>query len=126
MRKPCPPSPRLPDSGERTAFATGAVRDAMTGKGVPSMIPPIALRALARRFEDGAQKYGPLNFQKGIPLARCYDSIFRHLLAWSEGDITEDHGGAVLWNMAVALWTQEQIQDGSLPEELNDLPYRQA
>lgn len=114
----------LPDSGARTEFTTGAVRDAMAGKGLPSMIPPIAIRAMARRFEDGAAKYGNLNFQRGIPLSRFVDSIYRHLLAWSEGDETEDHGGAVLWNMAVAMWTHEQIQDGSLPETLNDLPYR--
>lgn len=116
----------LPDSGARTEFVTGAVRDAMTGKGLPSMIPPCAIRAMAKRFEDGASKYGNMNFTKGIPLSRFQDSIMRHLLAWSEGDVSEDHGGAVLWNMAVAMWTLEEIKAGRLPKELNDLPYYHA
>ena len=57
----------LPDSGDRTAFNTGAVRDAMKGKGIPSMIPTEAIYAIARRFEDGATKYGADNWRKGIP-----------------------------------------------------------
>lgn len=121
-----PESLALPDSGARTEFKTGAVRDAMTGKGLPSMIPPCAIRAMAKRFEDGAGKYGNMNFAKGIPLSRFQDSIVRHLLAWSEGDTSEDHGGAVLWNMAVAMWTLEEINAGRLPKELNDLPYYKA
>ncbi len=119
------PAP-LPDSGMRSQFATGAVRDAMQGKGLPSMIPPCAIRAMAKRFEDGASKYGALNFTKGIPLSRFHDSIMRHLLAWSEGDTTEAHDGAVLWNMAVAMWTLQEIRAGRLPSELNDLPYWKA
>ena len=57
----------LPDSGMRTAFDTGAVRDAMKRKGIPSMIPTCAIMAMARRFEDGATKYGADNWRKGIP-----------------------------------------------------------
>ena len=36
----------LPDSGARTAFDTGAVRDSMQGKGLPSMIPTCAIMAM--------------------------------------------------------------------------------
>ena len=56
----------LPDSGERTAFDSGAVRDSMRGKGYPSMIPTVAIMAMARRFEDGATKYGRDNWKKGM------------------------------------------------------------
>ncbi len=113
----------LPDTGARTNFDTGAVRDASVGKGLPSHIPPIAIRALAKRFEDGARKYKNLNWMLGINLSRYIDAIFRHTLAWSEGQTDEDHGGAVLWNMATAMWTLEAIREGKLPKELNDLPY---
>ena len=113
----------LPDSGQRTAFDTGAVRDSMTGKGLPSMIPPIAIRAMAKRFEDGASKYGRNNWMRGIPLSRYHDSIARHLLQWAEGDASEDHGGAVLWNMAAAMWTENEIYKGNLSENLDDRPY---
>jgi hypothetical protein len=119
-----PMTPSLPDTGARTAFATGAVRDAMTGKGLPSMIPPEAIRRIALRFELGAEKYGKDNWLKGIPLSRYQDAIIRHLLAWAEGKTDEDHLGAVGWNMAAAVWTEDAIKAGTLPAELDDLPFR--
>lgn len=114
----------LPDSGDRTHFDTGAVRDAMTGKGLPSLIPPEALRRLACRFEDGSLKYGRSNWQKGIPLSRYHDAIIRHTLAAAEGKTDEDHLGAVLWNAAAWIWTEDQIAAGALPAELDDRAYR--
>lgn len=119
-------SNRLPDSGERTEFGTGAVRDAAPGKGLPSAIPPVAIRKLAKRFEDGAAKYGARNWMKGIPLSRYQDAILRHTLQAAEGDASEDHLGAVLWNAAAWAWTEEQIQAGKLPAELDDLPFRES
>jgi hypothetical protein len=114
----------LPDSGQRAQFATGAVRDLSLGKGHFHSIPPIALRKLAKRFEDGARKYAKNNFAKGIPLSHFQDSLTRHILAWAEGDETEDHAGAILWNAAVMIWTDEEIKAGRLPKELDDLLYR--
>lgn len=119
-----PFTPSLPDSGARTSFATGAVRDAMEGKGMPHLIPPIAIRKIALRFEEGARKYGLSNWTKGIPLSRYQDAITRHTLAWAEGKTDEDHLGAVGWNFAAAAWTEEQIHLGNLPAELDDLPFR--
>ena len=55
----------LPDTGKRSQFSTGAVRDASEGKGIPSLIPIDALRAVSKRFEDGATKYGRNNGNKG-------------------------------------------------------------
>jgi hypothetical protein len=119
-------APTIPDSGTRTNFDTGAVRDAAPGKGSPSLIPPCALRSLARRFEDGAVKYERLNWLKGIPLSRFQDAIARHTLAASEGQSDEDHLGAVLWNAAAWMETERRIKLGTLPKELDDLPYRNA
>ena len=111
----------LPDSGERSEFSTGAVRDAMTGKGTPSLIPIDALRAVSKRFEDGATKYGRNNWKKGIPLSRYVASLYRHLWQFMEGDTSEDHGGAVIWNAMCLIQTKEWIEQGKLPSELNDL-----
>lgn len=116
----------LPSSGHMTQFNTGAVRDAMPGKGLPSHIPPVAIRKMALRFEAGASKYGYGNWMKGIPLSRYQDAITRHLLAWAEGKTDEDHMGAVLWNAAAAAWTEEAIASGKLPKELDDLMFRTA
>lgn len=113
----------LPDNGGISEYNTGAIRDKQLNKGIPSMIPTESLRKIARRYEDGANKYGPNNWQLGIPLSRYYDAIFRHLLAWGEGKTDEDHLGAIGWNMCSAAWTQEQIEKGLLPAELNDLSF---
>jgi hypothetical protein len=61
---------------------------------------------------------------KGMPLSRLHDSIMRHLLAASEGDESEDHLGAILWNASAWMWTEQAIKDGRLPDDLNDLPYK--
>ena len=111
----------LPSSGEVSHFATGAVRDTMRGKGFPSLIPTCALMALAKRFEDGANKYGRDNWKKGIPLSRYCDATNRHLWAFRDGCTKEDHAGAVLWNVACWLETKRMIDNGELSEDLNDL-----
>lgn len=189
----------LPDSGERTSYTGGAVRDAMQGKGKPHMIPSIAVDLIARRFEDGDTKYNDgksmstfdalveihhvcscerggykgeeavapdgwigintlelvmkdhhprceavrrlrfkptnephevkvhdlyPNWMKGIPLSRYQDAMDRHLRKWAKGDTDEDHLGAIGWNMAAAAWTEDQIRQGLLPPQLDDLPFR--
>lgn len=111
----------LPDSGERSEFNTGAVRDASKGKGIPSAIPTRALMKLARRFEDGAAKYERDNWKQGIPLSRYVDSLYRHLWAFLENDDTEDHLGAIIWNAVCLSETMDMIADGDLPIDLEDI-----
>lgn len=112
---------KLPDSGERSEFNSGAVRDAMAGKGMPSLIPIDALRKVAKRFEDGAHKYGRDNWKLGIPASRYVDSLYRHLWALMEDDEAEDHGGAVIWNAMCLVQTLEWVKQGKLPKDINDL-----
>lgn len=114
----------LPDTGARSHYSTGAVRDASVGKGHFHSIPPCARRAIAKRFEDGAAKYAKNNWMKGIPLSHYVDSMSRHQIGIETGDTTEDHYGALLWNAATMMWTDEEIKAGRLPKELDDLPYR--
>jgi hypothetical protein len=64
------------------------------------------------------------NWQKGIALSHYQDSLTRHLLQYCEGDTSEDHAGAIIWNACCMVWTDEEIQAGRLPKELDDLPYR--
>ena len=113
----------LPNSGEKEHYATGAERDRATGRGRFSLIPPIALRSLAQRYEEGGRLYGDNNWHNGFPLSRLIDSMNRHLLALNEGDDTEDHAGAILWNASAFLWTEDQITKGKLPQELDDRSY---
>ena len=94
----------------------------MSGKGLPSHLPTNALRRAARRFEDGASKYGLHNWRKGIPLSRYVDGLNRHLWAFLDGETDEDHLGAITWNALCMSETYDMIGEGKLPQGLNDLP----
>ena len=121
-----PTASTLPDSGKRSEFDTGAVRDAMEGKGMPSLLPISALRAASKRFEDGATKYGRDNWMKGIPLSRYIDSLYRHLWQFMEDDDKEDHAGAIIWNAMSLVQTDEWIKNGKLPKSLDDIRKREC
>jgi hypothetical protein len=110
------------DSGSRQSFETGAVRDASGGKPIMSLVTPFAIRRLGRWYTLGAQKYAPRNWEKGMPLTRYLDSLERHVLAFKEGDDTEDHLAAIMWNAAAIIHTKEMIERGRLPRELDDMP----
>lgn len=112
------PTNRIKDSGERTEFVTGALRDMHEGKGRLDLLPCTAILELAKHCEAGAKKYGERNVDKGIPQHSFIDSGLRHLFKYLRGDRDENHLVAALWNIA---WAVEQ--DVTKPE-LNDIPSR--
>ena len=75
----------IKDSGSRSEFSTGAVRDCQEGKGRCDLLPMRTLLRLAQHFEDGSKKYGDDNWRKGIPLRRFADSAMRHLFEIHSG-----------------------------------------
>lgn len=154
----CKVEPRIKDSGERTEFATGAVRDIQKGKGRCDLMPLDVVSDIymvefgkddqtykvfgclwqftqtrdctflhgalgefleesdfhswsdlflevSKHFEEGAEKYGENNWQKGLPV-KCYiNSAVRHYLKWLRGDKDEPHDRAFCWNILCAIWT---------------------
>lgn len=143
----------IKDSGSRTEFDSGAVRDIQKGKGRCDLMPldvvgeyfkkPIfgllglfqqdpkewylfeCLRLfssyygektdittdctmfleVSKHFEEGAEKYGENNWQKGLPV-KCYiNSAVRHYLKYLRGDKDEPHDRAFCWNILCAIWT---------------------
>ena len=113
----------IKDSGQRTEFETGAVRDAQGGKGRFDLLPKMTIWALAHHYEKGCQKYGDRNWEKGIPIKNFMDSAQRHLTEFELGFEDENHLIAALWNIACAYETLLRIKMGILPESLDDLPY---
>ena len=150
------------DSGERTEFDSGAVRDMQKGKGRCDLLPldvvaewymfdkrkvfeyldifiktkdknalKLAFTCFARcltgrcddkymetamlnlsiHFEEGAEKYGERNWEKGLPVDCYINSAIRHYLKWLRGDTDERHDRAVLWNLICCIWTIENIKD---------------
>ena len=109
---PAPTFEEVKDSGEREEFNTGSVRDTRTGKGRYDLLPPRAVRRLAKHFENGARKYGDRNWEKGQPLSRFLDSALRHTFAILEGKRDEDHAAAAVWNLMGFIEIAERIQEG--------------
>lgn len=150
----------LNDSGDRTEYPSGAVRDMKKGKGRCDLLPLNVLfnyfnrkenikksmrnilkefsnyqesneikylyrilgltsnlmfensdmnmiLELSIHFEEGAEKYGIDNWQKGIPEWSYIDSAIRHLLKWARGDADERHDRAFVWNIICLIWTVE-------------------
>lgn len=92
---------RILDSGERTTFSSGAVRDMHSGKGRMDLLPWAAIIEVSKHCEAGALKYGTHNVDKGIPTSSLMDSAMRHAAKYLDGQEDEDHLLAAAWNL---LW----------------------
>lgn len=94
------------------------------------LIPVEPLLRLAAVYGLGCAKYddpptsehpNPIaNFRKGIPISRCVSSARRHLIAYAEGDQSEDHLAQAAWNCFTMLLVDMEVRAGRLPEGLGD------
>lgn len=105
----------IKDSGNRTEFETGAVRDMKKGVGRMDLLPWYGIMEVSKHCEEGAEKYGEHNVDKGIPLHSLCDSAARHLAKFICGETDEDHLRAACWNL---LWALNQRKTHP---ELDDL-----
>lgn len=112
----------LKDSGQRTTFETGAIRERAPNKGRFDLLSPLVLKRLALVLEKGCEKYPERNYEKGLPLSRYVDSALRHLMQYVEGQTDENHLDQALYNLYAAVHTDEAITRGILPKTLDDLP----
>lgn len=110
----------IKDSGERTEFDTGAVRDMHEGKGDMASIPWEAILRLSKHYEAGAKKYDRWNFRKGIPVSSFIDSACRHLAKYQCGCDDEDHLAAAAFNVLGAMLME------NIKPEMIDLPLREG
>ena len=80
-------------------FEGGGIRENPEGKTAYNNISFIGLKRLAQRCEYGGRKYGVSdNYKAGLPTLDSWNSAFRHLIAYIEGDNSEDHLAACAWN----------------------------
>lgn len=110
----------IKDSGKREDFGTGSVRDTEDGKVDWTLLPTIAMARFVRHLMRGAKKYGRHNWTKGQSMARAERSLCRHLVAYMEGERTEDHLAAIVFNASVLMDHEERIKTGALPAHLDD------
>jgi hypothetical protein len=110
--------PGIKDSGSRTEFDSGAVRDMHKGKGRYDLLPWEAIHELAKHCEEGAKKYGERNCEKDIPIHSLIDSAVRHLSCYLRGMRDEPHLRAAMWNIAFAIYMEQKHP------EMQDIPQR--
>ena len=110
------------ESGEQREFATGAKRQAASGRGTPSLFPADAYIEICKHFEAGAVLHGARNWEKGLPISCFIDSLERHVAAVKMGKTDEEHYRAIAWNAVCMLATKVRIDGHILPKELDDLP----
>jgi len=114
--------PKMKDSGQRKAFASGAVRDTDDDKPRPDLISPFMLERLGAWMKAGADKYGEHNWTKGMPVSRCMASLYRHLISYMQGDRSEDHLMGVIANATFVAHFEEMVRRGVLHPSLLDMP----
>lgn len=101
-----------------TTFPSGATRQSSVAgeKEKPvryDLVPAIGLRRLAETMAHGAEKYGEGNWQKGIPISNCLNHAMAHLVAYGDGDRSEDHIGHALANLCFIAHFEEKAGGGA-------------
>jgi hypothetical protein len=103
-------------------FKSGAIRDKQDGKLRYDLIPAGPLGRLAAVYTRGAAKYGDRNYEKGIPVMRCYASLMRHLQNWLQRkpgvEATDDDMAQVVWNAFAIMFYQDKGRG-----DLDDRPF---
>lgn len=89
-------------SGDDTKHLITAFRIFCQEEGID---PYTAILEASIQFEEGAEKYGENNWQKGMNVSVYIDSGTRHYLKHSRGDVDEPHNRAFIWNVLTACWT---------------------
>lgn len=118
----------IKDSGERTEFSTGAVRDMHYGKGSMDSLPHLAILRLSKHYETGAIKYGKNNWRLGLPTSSFLDSALRHLFKYLDGWDDEDHLSAAAFNILGAMEMEAkhpEMCDIPTREGKNTFPYQE-
>lgn len=103
----------IKDSGQRTEFASGMVRDVTEGKVDYSLLRdgPMFLR-WAIHLTKGAVKYAKRNWTKAAgqeEYERFKESAARHFEQWINGDTDEDHAAAVFFNINGAEYVKGRL-----------------
>lgn len=107
------------DSGARSTYDSGMVRDTDEGKARFDLLRPKGvpyafqfMTRVADLMTRGAGKYGFRNWEKANSLEeieRFESSAERHMMQWLAGETDEDHAAAVVFNLIAAETTRWKI-----------------
>lgn len=105
--------------GQMETTPAGANRESNKGRGRFDLLPYEALEAWAIWSEDGAEKYGPRNWENGLLVSDCINRLVRHAIKAANGWTDEDHLAACMWNAGAAKTMMKRRPD------LNDHRWRE-
>lgn len=89
--------------GDRTRFATGAVRSSDAEATRYDLISPIGLEAVARTCAEGAARYSPHNWERGMDVPDLLNHALRHIYQFLAGDRSEPHLPHAAWGLLAAI-----------------------
>ena len=112
----------MKDSGGRREFDTGCVRDRGEFKPRPALISPYMKERVGTWLAKGALKYSDRNWEKGMPISECIESLERHLMKYQMGMDDEDHLAAIVFNAMAIIHYEEMIKRDNLPAKLDNMP----
>lgn len=110
---------KIKDSGSKTQFNSGALRDDATNKPPMELLPFDLLERVSVWYGMGAEKYGANNWRKGQSIKHCVGSILRHLSKYIRGERDEDHLAAIVFN-ALSIMNVEMYHKGSAEDDIAD------
>jgi hypothetical protein len=103
--------------GRSVKYQTGAVRSSDAEATRYDLISPIGLAAVAAACAEGAEKYDPFNWEKGMPATDLLNHAIRHIYMFLSGDRSEEHLGHAAWNVIGAIHSLEvwpELNEGTL------------
>jgi hypothetical protein len=117
------------DSGKRSEYESGMVRDTQEGKArfdllLPKGVPygEQMLTRFAELMARGAGKYTERNWEKAEgreELDRYYSSALRHLMQWVAGETDEDHAAAVMFNITAGEYVLRKMKGSENPPKIS-------
>lgn len=89
-------------------FKTGAKRDSNDDKPFVHNLQGYTRLRFGYHTNMGAKKYGDGNFLKGIPSSVALESLDRHLAKYLNGDRSEDHLSAIIFNTQLVMLNEKK------------------
>lgn len=91
-----------------TQFSTGAVRSNDKAGVRYDLISPIGLRRIAETYKEGYDKYGPFNWERGMPISDILNHAIAHIYTFLSGvESGEDDLAHATWNLLAAMHMEE-------------------
>ena len=109
----------------RHEYDTGAVRSDGCDQVRYDLISPIGLHALAKTYDEGAKKFGPYNWENGMPVADLLNHAIAHIYSFLNGDRSEEHLAHATWNLIGAIHSHEkwpELNAGMLRNQSGNVP----